>query len=73
MTKDAKVTTLLSKREQDVMRLIPQGKSNKEIAKELSMSTRTVKGHVEWIMRKLCAANRAQVAAYAVLNYGCTP
>jgi DNA-binding NarL/FixJ family response regulator len=48
-----------------VLRLLVQGKANKEIARSLSMQESTVKVHVREIMRKLQAANRTEAALLA--------
>ncbi|MBI2854809.1 MAG: response regulator transcription factor [Chloroflexi bacterium] len=55
----------LSEREQDVLKLVAQGKTNKEIAALLIISERTVKYHLRNILDKLHLENRAQVTAYA--------
>jgi DNA-binding NarL/FixJ family response regulator len=55
----------LSDREVEVLRLVAEGLSNKEIADALHISTHTVARHVTNIMRKLDAANRAQAATMA--------
>lgn len=47
-------------RETEVLRLLSEGLANKEIAARLSFSTHTAKFHVESILRKLGAANRAE-------------
>jgi len=52
----------LTPRQLDVLALLREGKSNKLIARELSMCESTVKVHVRQIMRKLGAANRTQAA-----------
>jgi DNA-binding CsgD family transcriptional regulator len=57
---------LLSKREQEVLRLIARGLSNQQIADELVISVRTVERHINHIYAKLGVHNRAQAAAYAV-------
>jgi len=49
-----------------VLRLIANGMSNKEIARELVLNERTVKGHVSNILSKLGLADRTQAALYAV-------
>lgn len=49
----------LSPREREVLRLIADGKSNKEIANELGVTERTAKFHVTAILEKLNAENRA--------------
>lgn len=57
---------LLTNREIDVLKCLAQGLSNREIAQELSVSTRTVTTHVRNIMNKLGLDNRTQAALYAV-------
>jgi DNA-binding CsgD family transcriptional regulator len=52
--------TALTPREGEVLRLLAEGLANKEIAARLSFSTHTAKFHVESILRKLGAANRAE-------------
>lgn len=56
----------LTERETDVLRLLAQGKSNKEIAHQLSLSEKTVKTHVSNILAKLGVPSRTQAALYAV-------
>lgn len=53
----------LSPREQEVLRQIARGASNKEIARTLDIAETTVKIHVQHILRKLGASNRAEAAA----------
>ena len=53
-------------REREVLRLIAQGKLNKEIADELDISERTVKFHVSAILSKLGAGNRTEAVRIAV-------
>lgn len=50
----------LTRREEEVLRLIGGGLSNKEIARELSLSVATVKHHVHHILRKLRLSGRGQ-------------
>jgi DNA-binding NarL/FixJ family response regulator len=50
----------LTPRETEVLSLLAEGLANKEIAAQLSFSTHTAKFHVESILRKLEAANRAE-------------
>lgn len=57
---------LLTERERAVLRLVAAGLSNKQIARSLAISERTVKFHVTSIFRKLDAENRAQAVARAV-------
>src|SRR5262249_44834672 len=56
----------MSARELDVLRLIAQGRSNKEIAAELGIVEGTVKAHVTNIFAKLGAADRTQAITIAV-------
>ena len=58
--------TDLSPREGEVLQLVAQGATNKEIADSLFISENTVKTHLRNIMEKLHLANRSQAAAYAV-------
>ncbi len=62
---DGQKSRLLTERQIEVHMLLKQGKSNKVIARELSMRESTVKVHVRHIMRKLGAANRTQAALCA--------
>ncbi len=56
---------LLTRRETDVLRGICDGKSNKEIARDLDLQEVTVKLHVKTLSRKLDARNRTQAAMIA--------
>jgi len=55
----------LTERETDVVRLLAQGKANKEIAAALSIGEKTVKTHVSNILMKLGVQSRTQAALYA--------
>jgi DNA-binding NarL/FixJ family response regulator len=55
----------LTQRESVVLRLIAAGKSNREIAQELSLSVRTVERHVTNLYGKIDARGRADATAYA--------
>jgi two-component system response regulator DegU len=55
----------LSERERDVLRLLANGLSNKDIASRLILAEGTVKNHVSAILEKLHAANRTQAARVA--------
>lgn len=57
---------LLTERQHAVLRLVAAGLSNKQIARSLSITERTVKFHVTSILTKLEADNRAQAVAVAV-------
>jgi NarL family two-component system response regulator LiaR len=56
----------LTERERDVLRLIAQGYSNKEIGVTLHLTEGTVKGYVSAILVKLHVADRTQAALFAV-------
>jgi LuxR family maltose regulon positive regulatory protein len=55
----------LTPREQEVLRLLAQGASNQEIARQLVVSLATAKKHVSSILSKLGAENRTQAIAHA--------
>ncbi len=56
----------LTERETEVLQLLADGQSNKEIARKLQIAETTVKSHVKSIMQKLDVASRTQAALYAV-------
>jgi NarL family two-component system response regulator LiaR len=55
----------LTERETDVLRLLAQGQSNEEIARNLHIGATTVRTHVSNILMKLGVANRTQAALWA--------
>jgi DNA-binding NarL/FixJ family response regulator len=55
----------LTERETDVLRLVAQGRANKEIAAELGIGEKTVKTHVSNLLSKLGVQSRTQAALYA--------
>ncbi|RAM53173.1 MAG: DNA-binding response regulator [Hapalosiphonaceae cyanobacterium JJU2] len=61
---------LLTDREQDVLRLIAVGATNREIAQQLYISEGTVKTHVTHLLNRLNLKNRSQLAIYANSVYG---
>jgi len=58
----------LSEREREVLELIAKGYSNREIAKELFLSEKTVKNHVSNIFKKINVTDRTKAAIYAMEN-----
>ncbi len=58
----------LSSREYEIVRLIAEGLSNREIGRRLTLSEKTVKNHVSHILAKLKVNARSGVAVYAVRN-----
>ncbi len=59
----------ITPREHEVLGLLAEGQANKEIAATLGISTHTAKFHVESLLRKLGAANRAE-AVHAGIRRG---
>jgi DNA-binding CsgD family transcriptional regulator len=58
----------LSQREVEVLRLVAAGKSNRQIATELTLSQKTVANHLTHIFNKIAADNRAAATAFAIRN-----
>ena len=56
----------LSRREQEVMRMIARGYAYKEVAQELFLSVKTVETHVSNVLRKLQLSNRHELTAWAL-------
>jgi two-component system, NarL family, response regulator DegU len=56
----------LTTRENDILALLAEGRSNREIAQALYLSEKTVKAHLAAIFRKLGVTNRTQAAMMAV-------
>lgn len=63
--KISKEAVIMTPREKEVIALIVEGMSNKEIAIELNIATYTVKSHVHNVMEKLALHSRLQIANYA--------
>lgn len=59
----------LTEREVEVLRLIAKGRANKEIARDLVLSEKTVKTHVSNILQKLHLSDRTQAALFAVRQH----
>ncbi len=64
---DPRIKTLTG-RERDIIQLVGEGKSNREIAKQLFISEGTVKNHVTNILVKLDLRDRTQLAIFAIKN-----
>jgi DNA-binding NarL/FixJ family response regulator len=64
MREEREATRRLSMREQQIVQLIQQAKSNKEIAFDLHLSEGTVKEYIRNIFRKLTVRNRTELALW---------
>ena len=62
----------LTAREVEVLRLLAQGLSNKEIAKRLVISPKTAGNHIEHIYAKIGASSRATASLFA-MQHGLLP
>ena len=60
--------TILTIREREVVQLLAEGKSNKEVADRLGISARTAEGHRAEVMRKLKLRSLAELIRFAVRN-----
>ena len=54
----------MTKREREIIALIAEGMSNKEIAQKVNLSVYTVKSHIHNVMEKLALHSRLQIAAH---------
>ena len=54
------------KREVDVLRLLAQARSSRQIAAELTISEKTVRNHIDHVYTKLGVSNRVGASLYAV-------
>ena len=61
-TPDVRITA----RELEVLRLVARGRQNKEIARDLAVTERTVKFHLSALMRKLGVSNRVEAVSAAI-------
>jgi len=58
--------TALTRREREILVLVAQGGSNRDIAKALVISERTARTHVSNVLTKLGLASRTQAALWAI-------
>lgn len=65
---DESVLRTLTSREREIVQLLAEGRSNKEIAKKLSISVKTVETHRATVMRKLGINSIVELVHYAIRN-----
>ena len=65
------ITPRITVAEERVLRLVSQGKTNKEIASVLGISPATVKRHLEKSLGKLGLRNRVELAVYGITAKSC--
>ena len=66
--KQEETSLVLSHRERQIVQLVAEGHSNKQIAPVLNISLKTVETHRANIMRKLCLSSPAALVRYAIRN-----
>lgn len=69
-TGEEKPLTQLTDRERQIMRLVSEGLSNKEIGRRLNIADGTIKVHLHHIFQKLDISNRTVLAAFAISQNG---
>lgn len=67
--REIEIDSSLTVRELEVMRLVGNGKNNKEIAAQLHLSVGTVKNHISIILDKLALRDRTQLAIYTIRHH----
>jgi DNA-binding CsgD family transcriptional regulator len=67
---DVKGERLLSNREEDVVKLLMEGYSNREIAQGLNLSENTIKNYLFRIFEKLGVSSRTELLLYAMSSMG---
>ena len=60
----------MTKREREIIALIAEGMSNKEIAQRLNLSTYTIKSHIHNILEKMALHSRLEIAKHSYQHYG---
>jgi two-component system nitrate/nitrite response regulator NarL len=66
MITDAQGANLLTKREQSLVQLVAEGRTNRDISRELGLSEHTVRNYLFRIFNKLGTSNRLELALYAI-------
>jgi DNA-binding NarL/FixJ family response regulator len=67
-SRDAVPTQTLSAREREIVQLLAEGNSNKDIAKALNISVKTAETHRSNVMRKMGFDSLAELVRYAIRN-----
>jgi two-component system, NarL family, nitrate/nitrite response regulator NarL len=65
-----KATTVMTDRERQIMRLVSEGLSNKEIGRRLKITDGTIKVHLHRIFQKFVVGNRTALAALYLSDHG---
>jgi DNA-binding NarL/FixJ family response regulator len=63
----------LTRREREVATLVSRGLTNRQVAKELYLSERTIENHISKILRNLDLASRTEIAVWATEQRLITP
>jgi len=66
LTAPHRAATELTPREREILKLVAQGKSNRDIARTLVISERTARTHASNVLTKLGLASRTQAALWAI-------
>lgn len=66
LERDGSIRTLLTSRELEVLQLLAEGKSTKQIALSLNLSTKTIESHRNKVMQKIDVSNIADLTKYAI-------
>ena len=66
--RERQIRAELSQREREVLELVTQGLANKQIARRLGISERTVKAHLTNIFQRIGVTDRTQAALWARAN-----
>jgi two-component system, NarL family, nitrate/nitrite response regulator NarL len=62
--------TVLTEREREIVRLVSEGLSNKEVGRQLNISDGTIKVHLHHVYQKLAISNRTALAALTLSQHG---
>jgi DNA-binding NarL/FixJ family response regulator len=63
------LSSVLTRRENEIVKLIAEGKSNKEMGRQLQLSIKTIESHRASAMRKLNLSSTAELVRFAVRNH----